>query len=247
MNQAMLPLYDRVIFVDWHNVLSTETFWSSILGRPRHPMRRSLEAALTRVFRHPGDVADEWMRGYRSSDDVIATLSLTLGRRYNDDYLERRLRQDCRRLEPRGAAATTLRRFAESAFVVLATDNMDCFSRAVQPPLSVSGRRLALEGSFWDDVLCSSDLGVLKAEDPIRFFGGWLRVHGLGFENALLIDDRSDNCAVFERSGGSTVCWHLERDSAATLEAQIRHWLNSGHWLNSAPTPSPGEQLSWCI
>ncbi|WP_280491926.1 hypothetical protein [Nocardia asiatica] len=57
----------------------------------------------------------------------------------------------------------------------------------------------------FDALLCSSSLGVLKRDDPGRFFGPWLTAAGLTFTDALLIDDNPDNCHAFAAHGGSTL------------------------------------------
>ena len=56
-----------------------------------------------------------------------------------------------------------------------------------------------------DDIICSSDVAALKADDPQAFFGPWLDRHGVGFPDAVLLDDRADNCAAFTTFGGATI------------------------------------------
>jgi hypothetical protein len=63
--------------------------------------------------------------------------------------------------------------------------------------------RLADWAVICDDIICSSQAGTLKSEDPQAFFGPWLAVHGVGFTDAVLIDDRADNCAAFTSQGGT--------------------------------------------
>ena len=70
---------------------------------------------------------------------------------------------------------------------------MDCF---------VAAARARRDIGFCDELLASSDLGVLKAEDPARFFGPWLDRHGLSFADAILVDDSPRNCVAFELYGG---------------------------------------------
>ncbi|MEV6138202.1 hypothetical protein AB0L63_19485 [Nocardia sp. NPDC051990] len=57
------------------------------------------------------------------------------------------------------------------------------------------------------DPASSSDTGVLKSEEPQSFFSPWLTKVGLPFTDALLIDDRTDNCAAFELQAGVAVEW----------------------------------------
>ncbi len=53
-----------------------------------------------------------------------------------------------------------------------------------------------------DDLICSSHVAALKAEDPRAFFGPWLAANGMGFADAVLIDDRVDNCTAKQRAAG---------------------------------------------
>jgi hypothetical protein len=86
---------------------------------------------------------------------------------------------------------------------------MDCFARAFTRARSRRRRpgrdreTLADWAVICDDVICSSQAGTLKSEDPQTFFGPWLTMHGIGFTDAVLIDDRADNCAAFTSQGGA--------------------------------------------
>ncbi|MGH3449253.1 MAG: hypothetical protein ACRDQW_00695, partial [Haloechinothrix sp.] len=72
---------------------------------------------------------------------------------------------------------------------------------------------------FADGLLSSSDLGVLKAEDPGRFFGPWLTSRGLGFDSAVLVDDNQDNCTAFQTHSGAAIHVTSPAQAAADLRA----------------------------
>jgi hypothetical protein len=76
-----------------------------------------------------------------------------------------------------------------------------------------------------DDIICSSQAGALKSEAPQSFFGPWPTAHGVGFTDAVLIDDRADNCATFTAQGGTAIQWKMGTDNIADLAAQLRQWL----------------------
>lgn len=44
------PLFQRIIFVDWHGVISKDPFWTSILQDDSHPLRPQLEQKLGELF-----------------------------------------------------------------------------------------------------------------------------------------------------------------------------------------------------
>jgi hypothetical protein len=198
-----LPLWRRVVFVDWHGVLSRDPFWTSIRESATHPLRGPLEAGLAGIFAKESATANEWMKGLLSSDDVIAAMGIRPDRRFRDDFLARRLDVDCARMKVNVELFEVLRKIKAHACVVLATDNMDCFARTFDQ-VRARVRRIRPESETladWaiicDDIICSSDVGALKAEDPVGFFGCWLAGNGMGFSDAALIDDRADNCAAF--------------------------------------------------
>ena len=76
-----------------------------------------------------------------------------------------------------------LHRMRAEAMVVVATDNMDCFARVFEDARHRRGRlnraweTLADWAVICDDIICSSQAGVLKSEDPQAFFGPWLAAH----------------------------------------------------------------------
>ena len=128
MNQV--PLSGRVIFSDWHGVLSRDPFWTSIRLSATHPLHEQLEAGMAGVFDPARNIANEWMKGLLSSDQVIAEMGIQLRGRFRDDFLARRLDLDCARMQVNVDLFEVLRVIRAEAMVVIATDNMDCFARA---------------------------------------------------------------------------------------------------------------------
>jgi hypothetical protein len=94
MNQ--MPLSARVIFSDWHGVLSREPFWTSIHGSASHRLHGQLEERMAWAF--TSGIADDWMKGLLSSDQVIAELGIQLHGRGQDGFLARRLEADLARM-----------------------------------------------------------------------------------------------------------------------------------------------------
>ncbi len=225
-----LPLWRRVVFVDWHGVLSRDPFWISIRESAKHPLRPQLEAGLAEVFARESAIANEWMKGLLSSDQIIAAMDIQLGRRYRDDFLARRLDVDCARMKVNVGLFELLRNVKAQASVVLATDNMDCFARtfdharARRRKPKAESETLADWAVICDDIICSSEVGALKAEDPIRFFGSWLSDHDLTFADAALIDDRADNCAAFASQGGTPVQYKMTSGDVNDVFEALNRW-----------------------
>jgi FMN phosphatase YigB (HAD superfamily) len=226
-----LALWDRVIFVDWHGVLSRDPFWTSIRESSTHPLRPQLDAKLGEIFAND-HIAHDWMRGILSSEEVIANLGIWLDRRFRDDFLARRLDIDCAKMRVNVELFEVLRGLRSRAIIVLATDNMDCFARTFDIVRNRRRRPTFKSGTLtdWavicDDIICSSDVGTLKADDPKSFFGGWLADCGLAFSNSLLIDDRADNCEAFRGQGGSTIQWKMGKNDISEVVESVGHWLD---------------------
>ena len=231
MNQV--PLSGRVIFSDWHGVLSRDPFWTSIRLSASHPLHEQLEAGMAGVFDPARNIASEWMKGLLSSDQVMAEMGIQLRGRFRDDFLARRLDLDCARMHVNVSLFEVLRVIRAEAMVVIATDNMDCFARAFDHARSRRSRRpgreretLADWAVICDDIICSSQAGALKSEDPQTFFGPWLAAHGVGFTDAVLIDDRADNCAAFTSQGGTIIQWKMGTSDISELASRLRQWLD---------------------
>jgi hypothetical protein len=120
----------RIIFIDWHGVVSTTPLWASILYSNTHPLRDQLRDKLAELFSRTAYIHD-WMRGAISSDEVIADLSIRMDRRFRPDFLARRLRADCARMTAGTELLEALTMAARQIPIVLATDNMDCFADAI--------------------------------------------------------------------------------------------------------------------
>ena len=127
---CLLPIMRRVVFVDWHGVLSEDVFWFSILGRQRHPYRRQLEEETQRLFGDRIDLVQAWMKGEVHSADVIGLLDIPLDRRTRSDYLLRRLYSDCRNMRINADLLFELNKIRASSFVVIATTLLPLVSAA---------------------------------------------------------------------------------------------------------------------
>ncbi len=195
-SQTLLPLLSKVVFVDWHGVLSDTPFWHSMRHKRLGPGFNFAEKISEELFVNRADLVADWMRGKASSDDVVTAMRNGLsqeGQVIEIDLLEK-LKRDCKFMNYDRGLLGKLQTIRSSAYLTLATDNMDCFVEALP-------KRPSLYRHF-DFVLSSSELGVLKKESVETFFGDWLHAHGLSYSQALLIDDRNDNCDAFRSAGG---------------------------------------------
>src|ERR1051326_4816675 len=95
---VLLPIMSRVVFIDWHGVLSMDGFWSSILERESHPYQPSLSLESKKLFKDRADLVRAWMRGELQAPQIVRQLNVDLDRRTRPDFLLRRLYADCRKI-----------------------------------------------------------------------------------------------------------------------------------------------------
>jgi hypothetical protein len=231
VQQPALDLWRRAVFVDWHGVLSRSRFWASILDDEGHPLRSQLQTGLDRLFGDDERLAG-WMTGKHSADQVVEGLGIEPVGRYTTSYLRLQLDRDCRTMPVNVTLMRMLRAVRDRAFVVIATDNSDSFAQTYRRSAARRGhwretkaQTLAAWATCADDLICSSEVGTCKAEDPDAFFGPYLRASGLGFEDSLLIDDAEHNCEAFRSLGGTAICWSMDDDPLEPLAATVHEWV----------------------
>lgn len=226
MSQGRLPLFG-VVFVDWHGVLSEEPFWTSVLRGNDRRLRSALASRLDEVF--AGDEAEAWMLGNTCVDRIVRPIEHVAARTRRPRFLQRQILRDCRRMAVDPDLLDVVRGLLPEAYLVVATDNTNEFEQAFRaaerPRRQAPHDTLERAASVFDDIICSSTVGALKARDPWQFFGPWLETNGLGFANALLVDDRDDNCAAFEACGGRAVRWPADPMAREQAIAAIRDFV----------------------
>lgn len=202
-----LPLWQRVLFVDFNGVLNHDPFWSSILTAKAQEMRVPVQSFVRRVFADDAFVRD-WMRGLHSAEDAVHRFDAPDLPKTKDGFMLERLIQDCASMSLDGEIVEVLQTIRQHSLVVLATDNMDCFANAIDKNREITNN--------FDDVLCSCEIGVLK-DEPEQFFAPWLKRHGLSFRDAVLVDDSAQNCSAFEEAGGSALHFTQRESALASL------------------------------
>jgi hypothetical protein len=47
------------------------------------------------------------------------------------------------------------------------------------------------------------------------------------FADAVLIDDRADNCAAFTECGGTAIQWKMGANDISAAAVALKHWLDA--------------------
>jgi len=174
------------LFVDWYKTLSFGHLWHKV----ESPLREQIQ---TLVF---GDdltsgLGDTWMRGKVTSEGVKAFVAQTLGINY--EKLLSLFVESSKTIGANEQALILLEKLQETYTTVLITDNMDSFGRFTAPAY-------LLEKSF-NMIVNSFDTGIRKSDLDGEIFK---RVT-YDFQGSVLIDDREDNCVLFETLGGKAL------------------------------------------
>jgi hypothetical protein len=196
----------RVLFLDWHQTLCHQPFWQQELTDREHPLHDLAQVAVHCCFeaQSPSQI-DAWMRG---ECDTTSLLQAAVGDSGATE-LSVALRQSIIAMTPTPVLWQAIGDVHVSVLPVIASDNVEAFSHHAPDNPFLAQYPL----------LCSADLGCTKASDPAGFFGGWLQEHGLTFQDACLLDDRADNCAVFREQGGYAIQYQSEFQSMEDLQA----------------------------
>ena len=171
----------RVVFVDWAKTLSTSLFWQH---RPGCRLSAANSAAVESYVFARAELVRHWMIGSVAAEDVCSLAAGSLQLSAADLVAD--LEYSCRGMEfDDPAALAGLRALREQGIqVVLATDNMDTFSRWTVPALHLD--------DLFDAILNSASLAALKGDvvaGQSRFFEPWLSEHGIAPSEAVLVDD----------------------------------------------------------
>ncbi|GCE22648.1 hypothetical protein [Dictyobacter kobayashii] len=183
----------KCVFLDWAFTLSNSLFWEH-LNDPEHTHFRAFQIIQKALFGKQGmhELMLDWMRGKLTSEDVVAAVC----QQHVDldpEMLLAELELSCSRMQFVSPQVPTYvsRLRARGIKVVVATDNMDTFTRWTTPALQLH--------TLFDDVLNSYDLQGLKADVDASghsvFFDAYLQKQQIAYGESVLIDDGDENLA----------------------------------------------------
>jgi FMN phosphatase YigB (HAD superfamily) len=206
---VLKPRRPNVVFVDWAGTMSHSMFWS----RWKESAPARWQRVQRSLFGDPKLVRD-WMRGRHAAEEIVEMLAT--GDDLPIDGWAAELERSCCEMQLVDASVPGLLAALRSigVKVVIATDNMDTFSRWTVPSLGL------LE--LVDEVLDSSRLGCLKADrDPSGrspFFHSWFEAHGVRPSESVLFDDGGQHA---EEIGIAWVPVTLDKPLAPALAALL--------------------------
>jgi len=188
----------KTVFFDWHNTLSTSLFWDQ-WENPEHPRHEWYAPLFRYLLGENMPVVMEWMRGKMNAEEISTMLADRFG--YSRDTIFQDLKESCEsmRLVSEDILPLVKKLRDSGTKCVIATDNMDTFTRFTVPALGLE--------KYFDDVLNSFELKVLKQDvdernpDRIPFFDKYLKENALRCEEVALIDDCAYEVDSYQRRG----------------------------------------------
>lgn len=195
MNLNKKKKYYKTIFFDWNKTLSNSLFWEQ-LNNPKHERHAWNDNISTYLFKENKHLISEWMKGLIDSEGIVEKISAC--HRYPADTLLEDLAESCRSMKLVSDEVLPLvqKIRKNGTKCVIATDNMDTFTRYTVPALKLA--------EYFDDILVSFGKGLFKfdvKDDAIPFFDGYLMENNLNYKDVVLIDDCIDKSGTYEKQG----------------------------------------------
>jgi FMN phosphatase YigB (HAD superfamily) len=176
----------QALFIDFDGVLCRDRFWR---GLPRE----QYDLIQEQLIEGNRELMDQWMRGKRTSEEVNQYVSELLGVPYEDVWQV--FVQDAKAMQVSKEALQLISVLRERFLTILITVNMDSFDRFTVPALGLD--------SHFDLIVNSYNEGRFKFEEDGAMFADAAAKLGAAFLGAYLIDDSANNCAVFDKLGGT--------------------------------------------
>ena len=176
----------KIVFLDWDGTLSHGRFWSGL-------DKESYENIQNLLFAKNESPADQWMKGEKTSEEVCAWLEGITG--HTSSLLMDELSKSCEQMTLSDVTLHLISELRKNAYLVLITDNMDCFSRFTVPANQLQ--------TVFDRIINSSDIARSKRDQDGLSFRETAEQYGLQLSNSILIDDSEKTCNLFQQMGGA--------------------------------------------
>jgi FMN phosphatase YigB (HAD superfamily) len=171
----------KIVFVDWDGTLSNSRFWGHLITEDPDGYDKIQKS----LFVGNSSLLHQWMRGFITVEHVIDHLSDITN--LDPQHLFSNLEKSCRAMEFMHTETLEVikEKRSQGMKVVIATDNMDTFSRWTVPSLQLH--------DHFDGILTSVARSALKGEvdksGRSLFFQHFLNQNGVRPNQSLLIDN----------------------------------------------------------
>jgi len=189
MNNFLFKNKIDVVLIDWHGILSKRGFWCN-----QSKINRNL--GIWCEFLFGGDLLKDWMRDKISFSQLCEMTAGKFG--LFEEEIIGYFEKDLSEYGPKWEVCNMIDNLFPESKKVLFSENPLLFKEKI-----LNNNRLA---GYFDDIILSCDHGVLKEDrDPSLFDIALKQLNLDDFNNVVLIDDKSDNCAYFRELGGHII------------------------------------------
>lgn len=191
----------NIIFIDFNWVISYKNFWFSF----EKSDKTAFEKINKLLFKDNSKIVNDWMLWKCTSFDICKFLSVNLNLDYH--YIYETLLNDCINIDLSDWIRDILYKLKKYYYIVLATDNMDCFTDfTVKNNLEYF--------SVFDSIFNSADFWYFKVDSYLDY----VKKYNSEIELCYLIDDSKNNCEKF-----SSLWWNILN---LTREEFVEKWLS---------------------
>lgn len=205
---------DKVIFLDWNGTLSNSFFWEHMRTSQEGEIKNLYNIWDKALFNKSKKYIENWMRGDFTTEEVLKEIARETETQY--DLILKEFIKGCKSMhfvsEEIPFIVGNLKR--KGYYIVIATNNMDCFTRWTVPHMKLD--------ELFDDILNSFYLKGLKHEvfngEPI-FFKDFFARYNISPNNCVFLDDSVDKEGYIESLGIKYIQIKNSKDLLEKLKA----------------------------
>lgn len=189
---------EQAVFIDFDGTICMDRYWRS-LPAEQHSALQSL------LFGEDPKLANDWMRGNYTAEDVNQYAAEKLGIPY--DELWQCFVSDCKTMYVSPELLAQLAVVRKTHVLVLMTGNMDSFHRFTVPALELENHFDYISNSYYER--------KHKTDINGELFTDWSSKLQIPLSKIHLIDDSATCCTFFDALGGTA---HQTKGPEHTIE-----------------------------
>lgn len=198
----------NIVFIDWDGTLCWSRFWESL-----SESNVAFKKVVNDFFTFEKETVNNWMRGDFTSEEINSIISDRSG--LSKTLIWQAFISDCQKMYVDPEVISLIEKVREKYTVVLATGNMDCFSRFTIPALKLD--------KIFNLIINSYDIGYLKTEFNGRTFTDCIKQFKItDISKSYLLDNSENVCMVFNGLGGKAMKVNSKEDTINYLQTLLK-------------------------
>ncbi len=203
----------NILFIDFNWVISYKNFWHSLEIKDNN----TYKSINNYLFKENINIVKDWMVWKFSSSEICKYISNNLNLDY--EYIYNTLVEDCKKIDLSENILNLLKKLKKHYYIVLVTDNMDCFSR-----YTLKYNREYFK--IFDWIFNSSEHWFFKND----IYNHYLNKYNSQINLSYLIDDSIRNCESFKKIWWNTLNLKWEDDVVKWLKKLLKTTHSKWYW-----------------